>query len=214
MTSQGRTGKDYYQILGVLRNAKLADITAAYHVLARKCHPDVGATDPESLAEFKLVNEAYQILSDEGKRKVYDGQRRAHQKVAPLVVRSSLSSAIRRSGTHASASAPTSPEAPTGPLDIEADLPIAPEEAVHGGPCDLTVSIWQTCRQCLGQGHVACDTCESCHGEGGVYERHRLQLMLPRRLQPDAVIRVLGHGERSENLTGDLMLRVRIQPCW
>ena len=60
--------KDYYKTLGVARNATKEDIKKAYRALAHKYHPDKGGDE----ARFKEVNEAYQILSDERKRKQYD----------------------------------------------------------------------------------------------------------------------------------------------
>ena len=59
---------DYYKILGVPRNAKADEIKKAYRKLARKHHPDAGGDE----AKFKEINEAYEVLSDEKKRKIYD----------------------------------------------------------------------------------------------------------------------------------------------
>ena len=64
--------KDYYQILGVDRNAPQDEIKKAYRKLARKHHPDVNPNDPTSEEQFKDINEAYQVLSDPEKRQKYD----------------------------------------------------------------------------------------------------------------------------------------------
>jgi len=64
--------KDYYQILGVKKDAKADEIKKAYRRLARKHHPDVNPNDKASEDKFKDVQEAYDILSDEKKRKVFD----------------------------------------------------------------------------------------------------------------------------------------------
>ena len=61
---------DFYDILGVSRDASAADIKKAYRKLARTLHPDVAG--PEKAEEFKAVNEAYDVLSDEEKRRLYD----------------------------------------------------------------------------------------------------------------------------------------------
>jgi len=63
---------DYYQVLGVDRNASTDDIKKAYRKLARKYHPDVNPDNPEAEAKFKQINEAYEVLSDPEKRKKYD----------------------------------------------------------------------------------------------------------------------------------------------
>lgn len=64
--------KDYYSILGLKKDAKAEDIKKAYRRLARKYHPDVNPNDKAAEEKFKEVQEAYDILSDEKKRKVFD----------------------------------------------------------------------------------------------------------------------------------------------
>jgi molecular chaperone DnaJ len=64
--------KDYYNILGIKKDAKADEIKKAYRRLARKHHPDVNPNDKASEDKFKEVQEAYDILSDEKKRKVFD----------------------------------------------------------------------------------------------------------------------------------------------
>jgi len=65
-------GKDYYNVLGVPRNAADKDIKAMYRKMARKYHPDVNPGDKAAEARFKEINEAFEILSDPDKRKKYD----------------------------------------------------------------------------------------------------------------------------------------------
>ena len=64
--------RDYYKTLGVERNATEAQIKSAYRKLARKFHPDVNPNNKDAERQFKEINEAYQVLSDAGKRKKYD----------------------------------------------------------------------------------------------------------------------------------------------
>src|SRR4030042_2120048 len=64
--------KDYYQILGVKRDAPAKEVRQAYRRLARKLHPDVNPGDKAAEARFKEVNAAYEVISDPEKRKKYD----------------------------------------------------------------------------------------------------------------------------------------------
>ena len=70
------TQRDYYDILGIPRNASIEDIKAAFRKLARQYHPDV-SKEPDAEEKFKEVNEAYGVLSDPEKRARYDQYGRA-----------------------------------------------------------------------------------------------------------------------------------------
>ena len=64
--------KDFYQTLGVARDADEKAIKSAYRKLAREFHPDVNPNNPGAEAKFKEISEAFQVLSDADKRKLYD----------------------------------------------------------------------------------------------------------------------------------------------
>ena len=63
---------DYYEILGVERDASAVDVKRAFRRLARELHPDVNAHDPEAEEKFKAAAEAYEVLSDPERRRTYD----------------------------------------------------------------------------------------------------------------------------------------------
>ena len=64
--------KDYYEVLGINKNADDKAIKKAYRKLAKKYHPDINPGDANAEAKFKEVTEAYEILSNPEKRKLYD----------------------------------------------------------------------------------------------------------------------------------------------
>src|ERR1700716_1821410 len=64
--------KDYYEVLGVGRNAAADEIKTAYRKLARKFHPDLNPGDKTAEERFKELQEAYDVLSDAENRKLYD----------------------------------------------------------------------------------------------------------------------------------------------
>src|ERR1700739_3760740 len=66
------TKKDYYEALGVKKNASTEDIRKAFRKLARKYHPDVNPGDKAAEEKFKQISEAHDVLSDPKKRKIYD----------------------------------------------------------------------------------------------------------------------------------------------
>jgi molecular chaperone DnaJ len=72
LTIQMATKKEYYKLLGVNKDAKAPEIKKAYRRLARKYHPDVNPGDKSAEEKFKEIQEAYDVLSDEKKRKVFD----------------------------------------------------------------------------------------------------------------------------------------------
>ena len=64
--------RDYYEVLGVDRDANEAEVKKAFRRLARELHPDVNDHDPEAEEKFKAAAEAYEVLSDPERRRAYD----------------------------------------------------------------------------------------------------------------------------------------------
>lgn len=75
--------KDYYAILGIAANVALSDIKSAYRKKASQLHPDKNSSS-DAPARFREVQEAYEILSDINKRKVYDENRRRSLLDSPI----------------------------------------------------------------------------------------------------------------------------------
>src|SRR4030088_1709120 len=70
--SAGQVPRDYYDVLGVSRDAGEVEIKKAFRRLARELHPDVNSHDPEAEDKFKEAAEAYEVLSDPDRRATYD----------------------------------------------------------------------------------------------------------------------------------------------
>ena len=113
---------DYYEVLGVSRDASDTEIKKAFRGLARELHPDVTGHDPEAEARFKEAAEAYEVLSDAERRRTYDqygaeGLRSGGFDPVPASARwttsSSRSSARRSAAAVVSAAAAARPPAPT-----------------------------------------------------------------------------------------------------
>jgi len=178
--------KDYYAILGVPRNATQEEIKRAYKRLARQYHPDVNKS-PEAEERFKEINEAYAVLSDPEKRKLYDTYGTATPPPPPppggydfsgfeVEDFSDFFQELFGSGLFG----PRRPRTRRG-RDLRAELPLSLEEAFHGGERVLEV--------------------------GG----RRVTVRIPPGAQDGSVIRVPGMGGPGEP-PGDLLLTVRLLP--
>jgi molecular chaperone DnaJ len=172
--------RDYYEILGVPRNASTEDLKRAYRRLARQYHPDV---NKETNAEdhFKEINEAYEILSDQEKRSRYDRFGHAGVQTGGMggagfdgfgfgiddIFESFFG------GTRAGASARRRPQRGQ---DLRYDLKISFREAVFGCEKEIEASRYETCSTCSGSGAKPGTTpvrCSECNGTGEVRQVQR-----------------------------------------
>ncbi len=158
---------DYYEVLGVGRNASQDEIKAAFRRLARQYHPDVNKDDPQAEERFKLINEAYQVLSDPESRAVYDRFGHAGAPSAPTAdpfgVAENLFQMFFGGGV-----------ATRGPIDgadRRADLTITLEQVLHGATLTVEVERLRLCARCKGVGAEPGTTperCPNCAGSGRV----------------------------------------------
>lgn len=176
---------DYYKILGVKRNASKADIKKSYRRLARQYHPDINPGDRESEAKFKEISEAYEVLSDDEKRKNYDTYGTANPQVGGAGGMDMGGFDFRGfdfnsaggfgdaqdlfSELFGSRGKRRTPNAPQRGQDIQHAIQLSFDEAVHGITINLSVDRQATCGTCQGVGHIKTQTrstCSHCNGKG------------------------------------------------
>ncbi len=187
------TKKDYYEVLGVSRDAGADDIKKAYRRLAMKNHPDRNPGDKEAENRFKEASEAYEVLSDPAKRRNYDQY--GHEGVKSSFGPGGFD--FRRDFTHASdlqdilgsifgesgggifeeffggggrRRSQSAGGARRG-ADLRFDLEVDFEEAVFGSEREITLPVSKDCATCSGTGvkpgsHP--ESCKHCGGSGAV----------------------------------------------
>jgi molecular chaperone DnaJ len=177
--------KDFYEILGVPRNASDDDIKKAYRKLAMKYHPDRNQGDAAKAAEekFKETKEAYEVLSDAAKRGAYDQY--GHAGVDPNM-RGAGAAGAEGFGGFAEAFGDIFGDVFSGNRrggggrqvfrgnDISYAMEISLEEASGGKDAQIRIPSWDDCRSCSGTGAkpgTKVVTCTTCHGNGVVQMR-------------------------------------------
>ena len=176
--------RDYYDVLGVGRDAGEAEIKKAFRGLARQFHPDVNPDDPEAEANFKELAEAYEVLSDDQTRAAYDryGFDGLKGRGAPDFSQFGFSDLFDvffggdpfGSGLRGSGGGPfgASAGAPRGD-DIEVEVELDLVEAVFGVSTDVEVRGDVSCEVCQGSGAkpgTGRETCPQCKGTGRTRE--------------------------------------------
>src|SRR5256884_2308495 len=171
--------KDYYQTLGVTRTASEKELKSAYRRLARQYHPDVNK-DPKATDRFKLINEAYEVLSDPKKRSKYDQLGSDWERIEREQEFARQYQSQARRGTGAAGVGDFSDffntffagetggfsgfdfEGPRGRTvtrergeDIEHPIEITLEEAARGGERTIQTEVPETCPTCGGSGFTA-----------------------------------------------------------
>jgi molecular chaperone DnaJ len=168
------TIRDYYEILGVARDASDEDIKRAFRRLAQQWHPDVN-TDPDADARFKEINEAYQVLSDPERRQAYDMFGRAGvgsgaQGYGPFGGFQGFGDIFDAFFGGNATSGTRRDRRPSG-ADLRYDLRLTFDEAIHGTEKEISFDALDTCPVCSGSGAepgTQPTTCPQCSGSGEV----------------------------------------------
>lgn len=189
---------DFYEVLGVARDADERAIKKAYRKLALQHHPDRNPGDAEAEEKFKLAAEAYAILSDRDKRGIYDRYGHAGLSQAGAGGGPDMNDIFSSFGDIFSeffgfgGGRPRDPNAPRRGDDLQMQIDVPFEYVVHGGSIPLRVPRRETCGSCNGTGGrdgAKPVTCPSCKGVGQV--RHSQGLFTIQTTCP----RCRGRGE-------------------
>ncbi len=229
-------GKDYYQILGVRRDASEKELKQAYRRLARKHHPDVNPGDKSAEERFKEINAAYEVLSDPEKRRKYDqfGENWEHaerfaqdqpgfegfgrgQPGVEFEYRDAedMGGIFERlfRGTRADSRFRRDVR-PSRGHDIEQAVEVSLEQAFAGTARTIALAAEEACTVCQGQGSLANAPCYACGGTGRVRRQKRLEVKIPPGVQTGSRVRVTGEGRSGlgGGPPGDLYLVVTVLP--
>ena len=201
--------RDYYEVLGIGKNATDAEIKSAYRKLAKKYHPDLNPGNKEAEEKFKEVNEANDVLSDPQKRQRYD--QFGFAGVDPNYVAANGGGAGGFGGGFGGVdlgdifgdifgggfgggfsgfgggSSTRTANAPRKGHDIQASVVLTFEEAAHGCSKKITINRQDTCPDCGGTGAAkgtSPETCPDCGGRGYVVTQQRTPFGVMQSQQP------------------------------
>lgn len=175
--------RDYYEILGVSKDASESEIKSAFRKLAKKYHPDV-SKEPDAAEKFKEAQEAYAVLSDAEKRRQYDQfGHAAFEQGGPGGAGGFDFSGFDFSdifgdlfgggfGFDFGGGRGTS-NRPRKGRDSLLQVDLTFEEAVFGCKKDITLNVTEDCYECHGAGGFGEKTCSHCHGSGQVTSEQR-----------------------------------------
>lgn len=170
--------RDYYEVLGVSRDASQQDIKKAYKRLVRQFHPDVATDKEDAQKQMMAINEAYGVLSDEDKKSYYDAYGRAPGQngdprdqgfggfggFSPF---GDIFDSFFDMGGRGQRRA----NQPSRGRDIRIGISITLEEAFRGVTQDVEYSVEETCLTCRGKKTTEADgleVCKTCNGQGQV----------------------------------------------
>jgi len=216
------SSRDYYGILGLKEDASYEDIKKQFRQLALKYHPDRNPGDPISEEMFKLVAEAYHVLSDKERRRLYD--HKGHEglkergyrgfKRTEDVLRTFSSDFFDFLGI----SGTGSQRHPSRGADLCFQLELSSQEAANGAQKNIQINIMETCPageclKCNGKGSLRSLSCDSCNGQGRREVKKDLQVDIPPGIQNNTRLKISREGDGGElnHDSGDLYLNIQIK---
>ena len=219
--------RDYYEVLGVPKDADDAALKKAYRVLAKKYHPDANPGDKEAEAKFKEASEAYSVLSDPEKRRQYDQFGHAAFDGGAGGAGGNLRTGVRITFEEAVFGCQKEIE-----LNLKDECPKCHGTGAKPGTSPVTcpkcngkgkivytqqsffgqVQNVQTCPDCQGSGKIIKEKCPDCYGSGYISSRKKIQVTIPAGIDNGQSIRIAGKGEPGINGgdRGDLLVEVTV----
>ncbi len=216
--------KDYYQILGVPKNAAEKDIKSAYRKLAKKWHPDANPNNQKEAEEkFKDLQEAYEVLGDSDKRRKYDvlgsnWKEAAGQAEQQRRYRDAQSETFQYDfGDFGGAQGGAGPSGfsdffdmffsgvgrrttaqSTGfaqrGQDLETTIELSLRDIYDGGKKSISLQLEDVCPRCRGTGTERGTLCPQCHGTGRLLTTKKFEVTIPRGIREGQRIRLAGQG--------------------
>ena len=230
--------QDYYEVLGVPRDATAEDIKQAYRKLALKWHPDRYDGDDGEQAEetFRRINEANEVLSDPEKRARYDkfgenwehgeefqpppdagGRRMTPEEFEQAFGQSGFSDFFEgmfgdQFGTHYRPRPEGHARFRHRGADVRAELALPVSAALAGGKNRFEVPTLSTCERCGGVGFIGEQVCQGCVGVGRLRDHKVIDLEIPEGVRDGLQMRLkgLGHAGVSDADPGDLYVTIRL----
>ncbi|MGZ9225955.1 MAG: DnaJ domain-containing protein, partial [Anaerolineales bacterium] len=192
------SNRDYYEILGIARNASDDEIKAAFRKLARQYHPDV-SKEADAEERFKEINEAYGVLSDADKRARYD--RFGKEGLGNIGGFHDYTADFgdifeELFGQFGFSTGRRSRRSPRRGRDLQMQLTLTFEEAIFGVEKEIEFQREETCSRCNGSGAepgTSPTRCSTCNGQGEV--RQVRQTFLGQMVQTATCLTCEGRGE-------------------
>ena len=183
--------RDYYEVLGISKNATEAEIKSAFRKKAKEFHPDLNKDNPEAAEKFKEAQEAYSVLSDENKRKMYDQYGHAGVNGSSAGGFGGFGGAgFDASGfdfgdifedlfgggfSSFTGGGSSRRNRATRGSDVLMRVNIDFNDAVFGCSKDINLDVVEECDDCKGAGGYDSETCSRCHGSGTITsEQHTI----------------------------------------